>query len=371
MARIYLNIPVWLLLFFCLEVFAQNDNAPWSYGLNTYYGGVLRYKPNMPKLDLTNAYGFELYANKITGGNNSWEHLYNYPQVGVALSYFDYGVPDELGQAYSLTSYLDVTTNNKKKNKLRLNIGTGFVYSTKRFDAVTNEENTAISSRISYVVRATIHYEITLSEKYFLNANLAFRHYSNGRLNIPNNGMNFPVAGVGLRYVPSPDKIKFITSDGPYSFNKDIHFNVMGSTSWREVLKEDFKHRAFSLSAYLSKQVSKYNTVLLGVDGFLYDKESVRRATNVYIDQNPGEPDVTDLDGRQLAVTTGGELLFGDLALIFQGGIYVYKPQPYYSNWYQRYGFKYKVTNFSFAQVTLKAHSRTADMMEFGVGFRL
>lgn len=324
----------------------------------------------MPQLDFTNLYGFEFYANKMTNGKKNWEHLFNYPQIGVAFTYFNYGVPNELGSAYSLTSYIDVTPNNKKRNKLRLNIGTGFVYSTKRFHSITNPENSAVSSRISYVVRGTIHYEVPLNDQYFLNANLAFRHYSNGKLNMPNNGMNFPVVGLGLRFIPKPEKIHYFSPDSLYSFDRNVHINLMVSTSWREVLKEDFKHKSYSLSLYLSKQVSKYNTLLIGIDGFYYDNESVRRATSVYVSQNPDENINNELDGRQVALTVGSELLFGNLALILQGGIYIYKPQPYYSNWYQRYGFKYKVTDQIFTQVTLKAHSRTADMMEFGIGYK-
>ncbi|MEL7003141.1 MAG: acyloxyacyl hydrolase, partial [Bacteroidota bacterium] len=204
-----------------------------------------------------------------------------------------------------------------------------------------------------------------------LNINAAFRHYSNGKLNMPNNGMNFPVIGLGLRYVPEPEKVEFKPFNGTSEIDQRIYFNVMGSMSWREVLKEDFKHKAYSISTYASRQVSKYNTLLVGIDGFYYDDESVKRATNVHIAKNPGESQDQSLDGRQLALTLGSELLLGELSLILQGGIYLYKPQPYYANWYQRYGFKYNVTNFSFAQVTLKAHSRTADMMEFGIGFRI
>ncbi|ELR72442.1 hypothetical protein C900_01525 [Fulvivirga imtechensis AK7] len=360
-----------LLVFLHVNSFVSGQGKPsWSYGINPYYGGVLRYKEDMPKLDMTGLHGIELYTVKMTNGKHRWEKLYNYPHIGFAASYFNYGVPDELGEVYSLASYMDVTANNRKKFQWRLNIGTGFVYSTKRFDAQTNPDNKAISSRISYVLRGTIHHEIQLSEQYYFNLNLAFRHYSNGKLNIPNNGMNFPVVGVGLRYVPNPQKIDF-KKDTTSAFNKKLLINLMGGTAWREVLREDYKQKAYSASLYLSKQITRYNTLLLGVDGFLYDKESVRKATQVYNTQNTAVPEdqLVDDDGKQMAVTIGTELLFGKLSVILQGGAYVYKPQIYYeATWYQRYGFKYQVTPYLFPQVTLKSHSRTADMVEFGLG---
>lgn len=185
--------------------------------------------------------------------------------------------------------------------------------------------------------------------------------------------MNFPLVGVGLRYIPNPQKMIFY-KDSSYHYDKRIKLNAMVSTSWREVWQEDFKHKAYSASLYLSKQITKYNSILLGVDGFYYDEESMRRAYGAWMN---GQPDldenyVPDLDGRQLALTIGTGLYMDRLSVIVQGGFYIYKPQEIYeSTWYQRYGLKYQVYKGIFTQLTLKAHSRTADMVEFGVGFTL
>ncbi|MBL6447460.1 acyloxyacyl hydrolase [Fulvivirga sp. 29W222] len=366
----YLLTIVIAALFFNQNLFAQQKPS-WSFGVNTHYGGVLRYKEDMPKLQMSNLYGLELYAAKITNGNRRWEKLFNYPHVGFAASYFNYGLPQELGSVYSLASYLDVTTNNHRKNQWRLNIGTGFVYSTRTFEASTNPENKAISSKISYVLRGTVHHEIKISDQYYFNINLAFRHYSNGKLNMPNNGMNFPIAGIGLRYVPNPQKIRF-EKDTLKSIDRKWHINIFGGTAWREVLREDTKHKAYSASLYTSRQITKYNTILLGMDGFLYSDESVKKSWAVYNEQHGIAESTLEDDGRQLALTVGSELMLGKMMVILQGGFYVYKPQDYYaSSWYQRYGFKYKLAPNFFPQVTLKAHSRTADMVEFGLGLSI
>lgn len=369
-----MRFVVVLLLLVCWSdcfTYAQSKPA-WSYGVNPYYGGVFRYKEGMPQLEMSDLHGLELYAAKLTNGKHRWERLYNYPHVGFAASYYNYGIPLELGQAFSLTSYMDVTTNNNKKFQWRLNIGTGFVYSTRQYHAEDNPYNKAISSRISYVLRGTIHHEIMLNPNYYFNINFAFRHFSNGKLNIPNNGMNFPVVGVGFRYVPNPRRISF-AKDTTTGFDRSVHVNVMAGTAWREVLTEDYKQRAYSISLYLSRQITKYNTLLLGIDGFLYEEESVKKASSVYYSKKGiPRPESPDHDGRQFAATIGTELLFGKMTVILQGGLYLYKPQVYYeSTWYQRYGFKYYITPNFFPQVTLKSHSRTADMVEFGLGLTL
>jgi hypothetical protein len=321
----------------------------------------------MKQLEYTNLHGIELYANKIADGSKAWHHLYNYSQWGVAASYVNYGVPDELGWASSLTTYLDMTTS-KKKHKWRLNIGTGVVFSSEQFDAVRNNENKAISSKISYVMRGTIHKEIELNENWFFNVNLAFRHYSNGRLNMPNNGMNYPMVGFGVRYVPYP-RPALEKPDMKINYSKRIRLVARAAVAWREVWQEDVKHKAYSLAFYASKQVSRYNRILVGLDATKYDQKSVDNANVVYRDKsNLAENETLDDSNTQAALTIGTELLISKVSVIVQGAIYVYKPQAFYANWYQRYGLLYNFNEHLFSQVTLKAHGRTADMIEFGVG---
>ena len=78
------------------------EKASWAFGVNPYYGGVLRYKNDMKKLDWTGLHGIELYANKLTNGRHQWERLFNYPELGVALEYYNYNM---VFTAYFLSHY--------------------------------------------------------------------------------------------------------------------------------------------------------------------------------------------------------------------------------------------------------------------------
>ena len=364
MAHWFLSI-LFIFTFFGQALQAQEKQA-WSFGANPYYGSVMRYKKEQPKLNFPGFYGLELYAQKITNGKRRWERMYDYPHLGLALEYYNFGVPDELGEVVMATTYLDFTFNHHSRSQLRVNLGTGLVYSSKTYDLKDNPDNFAVSTPISYVLRATLHYEMPLSQKVFVNLNASYRHYSNGRWDMPNNGMNFPLVGIGIRYLPQAPKIDYL-KDTSKTYDKLVHFNLMASTSWRQVWREDYPHRAYTVSSYFSKQVSKYNAILLGVDYFKYDEESVVRAIHVV----PNPPEGYSTDGTQVAITVGGELYLGRLWVIIQGGFYVYEPADISRNWYQRYGLKYLVTKDIFVNVNLKTHSRTADMIEFGLGVKI
>lgn len=360
--------PILIFLFATLVAFTSNAQENWSYGVNPYYGAVFKYRVGMDLVEFTNLHGIELYANKLTDGKKAWHKLYNYPQWGLSTAYYNYGDPD-LGEVYLTTTYLDLTAG-KKRHKWRLNIGTGIVYSTVRFDAETNPLNQAISAKWSYVLRGTIHKEFVLDQNWFINLNLSFRHFSNGRFDMPNNGMNYPIVGFGVRYQPKELIIK--EPNDERVIDHKVHYNLRGSISWRQVWAEDVPQNAYAVSFYAAKQVTLFNNIILGIDAFRYEQQSIDKANSVYLGKNGLPKDLPiSYDTDQVGLTVGTELLISKVIVVAQYGYYLYKPQEFYSDWYQRYGLKYSFTKNFFAQISLKAHSHTADMVEFGGGITL
>ncbi|WP_250428214.1 acyloxyacyl hydrolase [Pontibacter ruber] len=319
----------------------------------------------MSALNFTHPYGFEVYANKHTIGKHTWERLYNYPHVGFALSYYNYGVPDELGEAVSLTTYLDNSLWQFRKSSLRFNLGTGLVYSTRHYTPGSNEQNYAIGSKFAFVLLGTVRYEFPVKEHVYMNLNLAFRHFSNGALNKPNNGMNFPLVGVGVRYQPGEVRLLDVQDTLASSIDKRLHFNLRLAAGVKEVLRIDEKHPMYTLSVYASKRLTQTNTLLVGADGF---RDSA--LPEEYI--NRGLPVPSELSDQRLAgVTVGHELHLDRLSFVFQLGRYIYQPYDLYPDYYQRYGFQYKLCQNASAGVTLLAHTRTAHVIEWGLGLHI
>ena len=342
----------------------QSSN-PWSFGANAYYGAIFQYRKGTPLLNFTNPYGIELYGSLQTTGKREWERMYKHPKIGFSASYYNYGVPDELGEAFSLTSYFDNYITKGRKNALRLNLGTGFVYHTKYYKPETNELNSAIGSKICFSLRGTLYYEIPLQEKLFLNLNLAFRHFSNGGLNKPNNGMNFPLIGLGVRYQPQPVQIAQHEGTQKSAIDKRIRYNLKLATGRKEVLLVDEKHPVYSIVFYASKKLTRFSGVMVGADG-RWDT-SLR---NEFISDHLTPPEGT-LDPKMAGITVGHELYIGDVSFIIQLGHYIYKPYDIFPAVYQRYGLQYYVTKNLSVSGMLVAHTRTADHAEFGIGIHL
>ncbi|MBX2842717.1 MAG: acyloxyacyl hydrolase [Flammeovirgaceae bacterium] len=352
---------------FCQDI--QKPKTYLEYGLNAYYGALLKHRPDQETIYFPGAFGFEANIQKYTDGRNNWERFYNFPKVGCAVMYFNYKMPNELGKAFSVVPYMDFTLSKTGKRKFRIKTGFGAVYSTKTHELLTNEENSAISSKVSIAVTLDFQYDFRISDHFSMNANVGFRHYSNGRLKAPNNGINYLIGGMGVKYIPHPiPNENFYLGYPNRSFDKKVYFNVMGATAWRHVRPlEDGHHNTYIFSVYVSKMVGPISNLLLGIDGFKYHTESMRQE---YLNRMIA-PEANNLDGKRAGFTVGHELMFGKLAFVTQIGIYFYLPVQFDLPYYQRVGFRYYMFKNAFLNTTLKAYTSKADMLEFGLGFKI
>ncbi|WP_187270197.1 acyloxyacyl hydrolase [Pontibacter qinzhouensis] len=368
-AKRIVGLLVLLLLLSTSDLLAQAATAsqkePWSFGVNGYYGALFRYRSGLSALNYTHPFSVELYANRHTIGKRAWERKYRYPQLGFALSYFNYGVPEELGEAASLTVQLDNALLQTTRGNLRFNLGSGLVYSTRHYITGVNEQNMAIGSKFCFALIGGFRYEHQLSDKLFLNTHFAFRHFSNGGLNKPNNGMNFPLVGVGVRYQPKRPTLLPHTDTVVTALNKRIHLNLKLAMGRREVLYEDVKTTVHSISLYASKRLSQTNSLLLGADAF-HDVALSKEYLNALLPWPEQEP-----DPRMLGITLGHELHFDRTSFLFQFGRYIYQPTGLFPGAYQRYNLKHLVTKNVSAGVALVAHTKRAYVIEWGLGLHL
>ena len=323
-----------------------------------HYGALLGYKDYHAPLIFTHPYGVELSATKLSLGRKKWESLYNFPSVVYGLAYYNYGLPHDYGEAYTGTVSYDF---NLSKHKLWLAGGIGLVYSTRKFNEEANPYNKAISTDIAYVLQGSLRYDINISQHWIVSPTFSFRHFSSATLGIPNNGMNFPLIGAGIGYHPG-NYIKPLKKDTIFSIDKRIHFTLSAGLAIKKVLRIDDRHKIYCVSFYAERQVTKYNSVVLGFDAFynnsLYS-EYLKRARSI---------EESEIDHRQFAFTFGQELFIGKIGVLTQGGIFLYQPHKFDGSFYQKYGIKYYLTKDLFLGSILKVYTGTADYMEWAAG---
>lgn len=83
----------------------------------------------------------------------------------------------------------------------------GIGITTRPYDAKTNVENEIIGSRISVFIGMGLYASWHVTDNVSLGVDATFRHYSNGKLNQPNVGINTVDVGVKATYTLQPDTV--------------------------------------------------------------------------------------------------------------------------------------------------------------------
>lgn len=351
---------------FLLAVYGMHAQSRWVPGVSYYHGAMFRYLKSQPWLLFTGLQGAELMMTKKTAGEKAWHSYYNYPDLKLGLSYFDYGNPKVFGQFITGVAGLNFGFAGNKK--ITWSPGFGLGYSTRYFTEY-NRENRAVSTRISFVAELDLKIPWELENGMVGSFNLAMRHASNGNIKKPNYGMNFVALGISAAYDPQRASGSYVDHNDSEELGEIHHFLVY-SMGWKDprVSLSNRLYQVQAISYFASYRFSNINSFLAGIDG-MYDTSQYEEYINQTKETPPFDPE--DFDKRQLAFTFGNIFHFGKLGIISQAGIFLYRPYDFMKFSYQRYGFQYAITDHVIAQSALKAYFGSADLVEFGLGVRL
>lgn len=122
--------------------------------------------------------------------NNSqeWAQRLKGTRAGISIGYTDFGNSTYLGSAISLLPFIEF--NAFKLNNLKVHIGTGISYFNKKYDSISNPNNQAVSTDLTWSFRIFSYYKIHNSEKIDWRIGAGYSHHSNGHSKLPNQGYN-------------------------------------------------------------------------------------------------------------------------------------------------------------------------------------
>jgi len=358
------------LLFSCFIAFGQTKHS--YFQADYFYGNILNTNPDATVFLQGHPTGFFASYNVKKTGTESWEGLYNYPDVGVSFGYQDYK-SQILGELYSIYGHYNFyLTNRTSANQLILRTGFGLAYSTNPYDKETNNKNTAISTAINSSTYFKLYYQREyLLGNFGVTGGLTFIHASNANVKSPNSGVNVWAINVGVNYnlTPKEPKITFIPSTDIEKLTEPIKINlvVRGGANESAIIGSGTKP-FFVASAYLDKRISRKSAFQLGSD--LYISPMLKD----YYELNLNIPhtDLGEVDSfSRIGIFVGYELFINKLSIEGQVGYYVKYPFDYDGRVYEAIALKRYFGDKWFASLRLKVHVANAETVEFGVGIRL
>ena len=308
--------------------------------------------------------GFELNLQRQTTGAAPWHGWYQFPKVGVALTYYDFQNP-VLGYVFAASPYISKPLSRGVKHDLSFRLGAGLAYLTNPYNQETNHKNTIASTKLNATLQMRFEYDYALAPHLGLLVGLGLNHYSNGATSKPNFGVNLPSVVLGLNY-HAQRPVPHVNDYAPAPPDVGQNFlNVSTSLGYKQRNESDRqKYLVNSVTLAVGRRVNRKSNLLLGLEGF--NDRSLQAQLDDTTRAGGRQPDV-----KKAAVFGGHELLFGRLAFVSHLGFYLYAPYKSSPFFYERLGLKYHFNDWLFGAVDLKLHVGKADVIELKVGAKL
>ena len=351
-------------------LFAQSKWDGLGIEANLMSGKMIRHTPKFPKIVPDNSQEFEINFVQQTNGRKDWQQRRNYPLLGCALSYTNYGIDSIYGKCFSIYPNIELPIVKGKKLQWTAKAGFGLGYVTKRFSRYPGWDtlNTAIGSHFNNYSYFGTDLRYRINHHWDIQTGLSFSHVSNAALRKPNLGINMYGAHVGVRYFPYTSQPQLIVRTLEPLKNRWLIQARFGISATESGNGDGPLFPIYMASIYASKRYLSKNKAFAGVD-YSYHSD-----VYAFMHNNEVMPGQEKNKSWKSAVFIGNEFLIGRVGILLQLGFYV-KKGLYPDVYYEKLGGNVYIIQKEkgilkelFASCLLKAHKTDAELVELGLG---
>jgi hypothetical protein len=146
--------------------------------------------------------------------------------------------------------------------------------------------------------------------------------------------------------------------------DRSVRFNFTAGSGIKQFSPEnEEKFLQTTFSFYTDKKISRVNALNLGFDIFM------NRAVEYAIENDNR---YKGKDFKRIGISAGHEFFIHRVGILTQVGYNVYSPYPAISSFYQKFGFKYYITDLFFVTFTNRIFEFSiSDEITWGIGARL
>ena len=343
---------------------------------------------------------------------SKYAEAFGYPMLSVGfslarMSSFQFVDQTRFPDLYSIVGSFERSLYRSKLVSLGYQLDFGATYNLGRYNPIDNPGNNWLSSPFMAYFGAGAFAKIHVGKRWEIGADVMFRHFSNGRLELPNEAINAVGMGVFARYRLSDYNYADYKSKtkGRYDFEKKMQYMiVLGGgvhtcqADWKAYVESESdpakqmeaqaalkKHPKLSLSFDAIYRYSMRYATGIGLDVFYSSNMKQLEASDriIYgdelVDNSPGYVPVS------LGVAVVQEVYWHNLAVHVAVGAYPYRKKGVNGpeadaiddrerGWhYEKAGLRYYFPKLgdTFVGFAIKSHSIRAEYLEFSVGIRL
>lgn len=308
-------------------------------------------------------FGYQLTGNKL------WHQYHRYPKMGFGIHYSDL-VKDRadtvVGNPISVFGYYSSPLARFGRFTLAADLSVGLSYTGLIYDPVENPYNDVIASHINLYFDLNLNLNVKLSPHIGLNAGYGLTHYSNGRIQMPQKGVNNWGWMLGANYI-FREPVKEFTYREPPDFNTSESIQLMlGAGSVEGIptgTTTELRFFTLSFTADYAYKFSPKGALTFGLD-VLYDGSLERSIKGV----SPEE--ATIWQQMYLGSHMGYHFIVDRFTLLVNVGTYFRQSSYDRGYWFVRAGGRYRITKHFSGQVSIKSKNGVrSDWIEWGMAY--
>lgn len=404
--------------FICLVIAADSAKAQkikssdLAFSAQGWYGfDIERSRPNLT------SYGYMNYEAAVgiqtkPENKNPYAEAFGFPLIDIGVSVaragnFKFSDQTHFPNLYSAYGSFERSILRKKHFSAGYMLNFGATYNPAKYDPVNNPGNNWLSSPFMAYFGAGVFGKVHFGKRWEAGANFMFRHFSNGRLSLPNEALNGMGVGVFARYRMSDyDHKKYTTK---YNFERTYdrgmeYMIVVGGgvhtcmAEWNAYVESEpdpvkkaeaadklKAHPKLSLSFDALYRYSMRYATGLGLDLFYSSNMKLLEAADRVFYGNESVNNSPGYNPLSVGIAVVQEVYWGNFAVHVAVGAYPYRhkgvngPEAKAAGdrergWhYEKAGIRYYFPKLgdTFVGFAIKSHSIKAEYLEFSIGVRL
>jgi Lipid A 3-O-deacylase (PagL) len=352
----------------------QDRQAVWSVGTATYYGTIWKHTPKLTIRTGAPLWGHEVSVwARVLRGRDDWPRRRRYPFFGVALQYWQLGDASHRDAAGVLAGLI-APVAGRGRWMAAVRVGCGAARVSEPHDTFDNPAENAIGSHWNYSMEVQVHTAAHLSSHVRLLAGAGMHHMSNGAGELPNFGVNLPVAFLSLQWMPRAEVLPTSVPRADQPFRR---WGALAYGGWAEVefsVPDGPKYPIRMATLAATYHLTRTNRLMVGLDG------EFNRAIyfwglhtyNIFDNEREARTGAT-----RLALWVGDEVRYGPIGIHLQYAWYIGSainrevPERRYAKTGVRYYFPalFRSSVRPNAGLYLKTHRFTAEYISINAGF--
>lgn len=347
-----------MVLVFVPRINAQKKNLGLS--ITPEFGYLLAHRITMGHLIKEHAYAVNLNSVIYTNGKKKWHHDFLYPEFNFGITYASLGNNEILGKAFGLGGGIYLPFFRKNQWSLGTHLNAVLAVVTKPYDVETNPKNNAIGSYVNGLFKIGLRVEKRINQHAF-GLNIGITHLSNGAIRLPNLGLNFPLLGLHYTYYFAPvNTLETPTDERVGQPLKSWQFftQIIGSSNQIYPTGGN-NYGVVAVSNYFHYKIERKFTVEGGID-VSYSQSLIK--------QVEGEWDRAK--NLRVGIYAGYVLPIHRFEFYVGMGGYAYDRLNANGRWFHKFGTRFQIYDFIWANISIKSHWFKADYFEYGLSFR-